>query len=239
MAADLPVSVPASIPAPVFNWTGFYAGVNLGYNWGSIDSRYVGNNAFIAGIVNGGLVPNTVGNDIDGWIGGGQIGYNWQFGQFVAGLEADFNFSNAQDSVVNIRTVGLNSVTSVASIDVNWLSTIRGRLGFAFDRVLVYGTGGFAFGEVEGTATLTGNGGLNGLFWSGSSSDTRTGWTIGAGVEFAATQNILIRLEYLYYDLGSFNVTAVQTAGPATGFVASRDVDVTGNIVRGAVNFKF
>lgn len=244
MAADLPVSVPAAIPASapvVMNWTGLYVGANLGYTWGRGDVTYTGNPAFLTGVVGPGLAPRSFGLDADGWIGGAQLGYNIQFGQFVAGIEGDVAFSNARDTRSAFSTVGLSSLTSSATTDLNWFASIRGRLGFAFDRVLVYGTGGVAFGEVEGSGAITGSGALAGLAWAGSSKSTRTGWTIGGGAEYAFTQNLSARIEYLYYDLGDLNVSVapLNAATIASGIAATQRHELSGHIVRAGVNFRF
>lgn len=241
-AADLPITVPASVPGPIaFNWTGFYAGAHAGYTWGKGDATYNGNGPFLAGVVGTGLAPGGYGLNTDGFLGGVQLGYNQQFNQFVFGVEGDFSFLNANDSVTAFSVVGPNSLTSTAGTDINWLATLRARLGFTFDRFLVYGTGGFAFGSVEASGNIVGGGGLAGLAWAGNERSTRTGWTIGAGAEWAFTPNLTARLEYLYYDLGDANVTVgpLNAATAATGIFATQRHDVNGHIVRAGVNFRF
>lgn len=182
MAADLSGRYPAPYaqPVPVFTWTGFYIGANAGYAWG--------NAAFAS--------PG-------GFIGGAQIGYNYQFASpFVLGVETDFDFSGVSDG----------------NYSLNYLGTVRARAGWAFDRVLVYGTGGFAYGQ----------GSLKAFGLSADAS--QTGWTLGAGAEYAFDRSWTARAEYLYVDLGS---TTFQTfTGPvATGFDA--------NILRAGVNYRF
>jgi outer membrane immunogenic protein len=242
MAADIPIEVPAAIPVATFyNWTGFYVGVNLGYTWTRGDATYTGDAAFLGGPVATGFAPSGFGLDADGVIGGGQIGYNIQFNQFVLGVEADFQFADAQQSAAFTGAVGATSLTSSASTRLNWLGTVRGRVGVAFDRFLVYGTGGFAYADIDVNGSIFGTGALGGLAWSGSGSTTRTGWTLGAGVEWAFTQNITARLEYLYYDLGDVNLTlAPQSAATAaTGVVPTQRHEIDGHVVRAGVNFRF
>lgn len=166
-AADLapaPVTkAPVAIPTPVFSWTGFYIGANAGYGWSSGQD---------------GL--GLYGVDPKGWFGGGQVGYNYQFGNnVVAGLEADL-----QGGDISAGPAGLNS-----SLDL--FGTVRGRLGYAFGRVLPYVTGGFAWGD-------------NSIDYLGASqSQTHTGWTAGAGIEYALTDHWTAKTEYLYTDYGS------------------------------------
>ena len=240
MAADIPVDVPAAIPAPlVYNWTGFYAGVNLGYTWAAGDAGWGGNWGLLGF---GGIAPGTPGLEPSGVIGGGQLGYNVQFGQFVLGAEADFMFADASDNATFVGNVGAGGFVANVSSRLNWLSTIRGRAGFAFDRFLVYATAGFAFGDVDASASVFGTGPVLGaLSWSGSTSSTRSGWTVGIGAEWAFAANMTARLEYLYYDLGTVNVgiPGATAAAIATGFVPTTRHDIDGHLVRAAVNFRF
>jgi outer membrane immunogenic protein len=177
-AADIPQRMPAkAVPyVALYNWTGFYVGGNIGYGWGRF-SDDAGASA-----------------DVNGIIGGGQIGYNWQAGNIVYGLETDFQGSTMED---NKTCFGC---APGASVDFNsklqWLGTVRGRLGYAVGPSLFYATGGFAYGDVK-TA-------VNNV----SFSDTRTGWTVGGGIETPFTllglfgPNWTSTTEYLYVDLG-------------------------------------
>ena len=198
-AADLrrpppqyPVKAPVYQP---FDWTGFYAGINAGYGWGR--SRYdfgvLGANALD---VNGGLV-------------GGTVGYNYQIGQTVLGIEGDIDWQNVKGSAA--------CVGGVCQTKSDWISTVRGRLGYAADRFMPYVTGGAAFGNV--------NANIPGL---GSQSDTRTGWTVGGGAEYAFAPNWTVKAEYLYVDLGKF-----------TCAVCGANVKFNENIVRAGLNYKF
>ncbi|MBB6308299.1 outer membrane protein [Xanthobacter tagetidis] len=169
LAADLgrapaPVAkAPVVVPAPVFSWTGFYIGGNAGYGWGS------GKDALDLANIN----PS-------GWSAGGQVGFNYQFANnIVAGIEADL-----QGGDISASTGGLSS-----SLDM--LGTVRGRLGYAFGRVLPYVTGGLAYG----------NNSVDNFGWN--QSQTHVGWTAGAGVEYALTDHWTAKAEYLYTDLGS------------------------------------
>jgi outer membrane immunogenic protein len=201
-AADIPPPIYKGVRSVVayYNWTGFYAGINAGYGWGSSEWD-------LGGIVGVEAKP-------DGFMIGGTLGYNWQAGSFVWGLEGDIAWSDVKGSVA---CLGLTCETRN-----NWFATTRLRLGYAFDRFMPYITGGAAFGDIEATVTP---GGLN-------ASSTRVGWTVGAGLEYAFLGNWTAKIEYLYVDLGSFD----------TGFTAplvSNNVDLQMNIVRAGLNYKF
>ena len=202
-AADLPVryqtKAPAYAPVPMYNWSGVYIGINGGGGWG----RSSHTDAAL-GLATGNF-------DVKGGLVGGTIGFNYQVGQWVWGLEGDIDWA----SIKGNQTVG------VVNYDTNlrWLSTARGRIGYAWDRWLPYVTGGLAVGDVRGTvttpATIT------------TGTETRVGWTVGAGLEYAITPNVSIKGEYLYVDLG--------TATP----VPLDSVDFKSHIVRGGLNWKF
>lgn len=186
-AADL--GPPRSAPAPEaymepvrgYSWRGFYVGLNGGYAWGSGDPIIV-----TQGVTTGAL--DAI--DPSGFFGGGQIGYNAQFGNFVLGLEADLQGGDISGSTSgNAGALG----PFAASSEVNWLSTVRARAGFAADRMLIYATGGVAWADMDfslsdGATTFTGN-------------DTLTGYAVGAGIEWALASNWTARAEYLYVDL--------------------------------------
>jgi len=168
VAADLPRS-PApyySPPASVYNWSGFYAGLNLGYEWGHV--------------TNSGIDPSGV-------AGGGQVGYNWQTGQFVFGAETDIQISGADDTFAPYK------------FSNPWFGTLRGRAGYAINNMLLFGTFGLAYGGLE--AQLAGIDETKTLF----------GWAGGVGMEVGVTPNWSAKVEYLYMDLGSraFSITGV------------------------------
>jgi outer membrane immunogenic protein len=192
-AADLgpaPYKAPAPVwVAPVFSWTGFYAGVNGGYEWGTTNF----------GIGDFGS---------DGWLFGGTLGYNWQTGNWVWGLEGDIDYSSAKASI------------ACCELKSQWLGTIRGRVGYAWDRFMPYITGGGAAGDVKMSTA------------GGSESDTKFGWTLGGGVEWAFAGPWSAKLEYLYVDLGDASCSAAVCG-------ASTDVPYHTNLVRGGVNYRF
>jgi outer membrane immunogenic protein len=199
-AADLPRQMPVKAPAyvaPYYNWSGFYLGINGGYAFGTSNWSGVGNSSFNA---NGGLI-------------GGTAGYNWQIGQAVVGLEGDGDWSGVSGS--GNCTIGCQTST-------NWLSTVRGRLGYAADRWLPFVTGGAAFGDIKQSVP-----GFTG------SDQTNVGWTAGAGVEFAISGPWTAKLEYLYVDLGSAN------CGVSCGFSSGESASLKENIVRAGINYRF
>ena len=167
MAADLGRPAPYySQPASYYNWSGFYAGVNAGYEWGHVTSSSI---------------------DPNGIAGGGQIGYNWQSGQFVFGAETDIQASGADDTFAPWK------------FSNPWFGTLRGRAGFAMNNILLYGTAGLAYGGLTGQ--------LNGL----EENKTLVGWTGGVGVEVGLTPRWSAKAEYLYMDLGdrAYTITGV------------------------------
>jgi outer membrane immunogenic protein len=150
-----------------------------------------------------------------GGLAGGTIGYNAQFGSFVLGLEGDMDWSNVSGTSNSVGCPG-------CSVQDNWLGTFRGRAGYAFGRFLPYVTGGLAVGDVNASAP-----GFAGM------DSTQTGWTAGAGVEYAVTNNWSAKVEYLHVDLGQFD------CGMNCGATGSDNVSFRENLVRGGINYKF
>jgi outer membrane immunogenic protein len=251
-AADLPTKKEAPAPVfvpPPFTWTGFYVGLNAG---GIISSG--SRNATLAvpsaDVWLQSYFPGGIGNGQSGFLGGGQAGYNWQTGAFVLGIVTDFDgtslgknfsFSSVPFTAAGIYTGDTLNVNAKASLD--WLGTTRGKVGFVAtpdNRLLFYGTGGVAYGG--GSSHFNVYDQTFSAYWSGNPSSTRVGWTIGAGVEYALTNNITIGAEYLYVDLGSNNITTSGNAAAATyfpGVYASAKIDYNASIFRALVNYKF
>jgi outer membrane immunogenic protein len=241
-AADLPVKAPPP-PLPVWSWTGFYFGVNAGYAW-------TNNTALDTITVPGGIIfplSATTSSAANGFIGGGQVGYNWQTGPFVLGIEGDFDGTaergNGADSCGTL-VVGTCGLT--ASANVNWLATLRGRAGYAVNNILFYVTGGGAWERVSGSISAVTPTGTFGLF---SASTTRSGWAAGAGIETSFWGNWIAGLEYLYVNTGSWtwnNTTFVVAAGSPlagagvpVGSIINTGFNTTNNVFRGRVSYKF
>jgi outer membrane immunogenic protein len=249
-AADLPTRkappAPVYVPPP-FTWTGFYVGVNAGGIWATGNTTTTFYNAGFPVLSN--VNYGRVGSGASGFIGGGQAGYNFQSGAAVFGIETDFDGTSLSKShstlgstFYYIPTVA-DSFTSNASARMNWLGTTRARVGFVAtpdNRLMFYGTGGVAYGG--GSAHASVYDADYGWGWAGSKSDTRVGWTIGAGAEYAITNNVTLKGEYLYYNLGSTNEVGVATGSALSAFpnsyLASK-VTYEGSIFRAGVNYKF
>ncbi len=241
-AADLLEAAPApSVEAPeTFSWSGFYVGANLGYGFGgdgNISSvGQLGPN--IANIATGAR-PGSVDLDRNGVLGGGQIGYNWQTGALVYGLEADFAFTNIDDNR-DIVTPQINTGLAQGnqfSSELDYLGTVRGRLGYAFDRTLFYGTAGLAYGKSTMSVDMFAPNGVR--QFTGEKTGTDVGYAVGAGVEYAITNKISLKSEYLYYDLGEekLNVQAIQGTGVAGGYDSKFNND--GHLFRVGLNYRF
>jgi outer membrane immunogenic protein len=197
-AADMPMKA-ASAPmmAPAYNWTGFYLGVNGGYGWGN---------------TTGSQLPTLFGGNpnITGGLVGGQLGYNFQMGSWVLGIEADYDWAN----------INGNTPAGGGTATINSLGSARGRLGYAWDRLLLYGTGGFAWAQATGN-----NAGV-------SESHTHTGWAAGGGLEYGVTRNLSLKGEYLYTSLSAQNYFAA-TCG------ATCDVGANVSTIRLGANWRF
>jgi outer membrane immunogenic protein len=200
-AADLARRAqPYYAPAPAYsNWTGMYAGINAGYGFGSSSWNPL--------VVSSNPSPK-------GFLAGATIGYNYQTGAWVWGLEGDLDFSTVKGSA----TCGAANCETKNS----WLGTARARLGYAgWSNWLVYGTGGAAVGDIKASNSLV-----------GTATATKMGWALGAGAEYAMWTNWSVKLEYLYADLGSV------TCDVACGGISGDKVTFKTNMIRGGVNYR-
>jgi outer membrane immunogenic protein len=226
-AADLPAPMAAVEPMPVvapYSWTGFYLGVHAGYGWGDRHFDY-DDDSFLSDCGFGDCDISTAGFDYDpdGWLVGGQIGANYQWNWLVLGVEADASWAHLDDDL-NIDPYFGEELD--VDIKVEWLATIRGRLGLAFDRFMIYGTGGVAFAGIDTDATWDGD--------SDSDSATHTGWTAGLGVEGMITQHLTAKLEYLYADFGEEDFDYTDITAASFG-----QADLELHLVRAGLNYKF
>ncbi len=180
MAADLPSrkAPPTYVPPPppVFTWTGVYIGAQIGYQWGTSGTDIAG------------ALPFAY--NANGVTGGAHVGYNYQISQFVVGLEGDVNGLDYSGS--NTSAAPFFATSTRENVD----GSVRGRLGVAWDRALVYATGGVAFADIRNSYSF---GGLGSTFDSG-----RVGWTVGGGIEYAIDNNWSLRAEYRYTDYGKY-----------------------------------
>ncbi len=273
LAADLPSRKEAPVyvpPPPPPLWTGFYVGLNAGGTFGGsnsvsvVNAPFWGNTGLACGLPGqcpaasglGATLPGSNG----GFIGGGQIGYNYQFyNNFLVGLEADIqgiagSSGASSASVASGPISGFPAYNYVAGIqttkNIGYLGTVRGRIGYLVTpTLLVFGTGGLAYGGATLGTSIWENivGGPNSLLpYGGSSnySDTLVGWTAGGGLEWMFMPNWSAKIEYLYYNLGSVTqsvaLTQFSTAGtPFLSNAIASSASYNGHIVRAGVNYHF
>jgi len=223
IAADLSgqpyyYKAPAPIGAAVFSWTGFYVGGNVGAKWGRFDETVTAAPAFPAGTV---AFP-TAESDTSA-VGGGQIGYMWQAGQWVLGIEGDIDSARLRSSVTTGTGVPAPFLAGdTIGLRNDWQGSVRGRVGWAFDRVLIYATGGGSWANLKTTGTFLPVGTTPGL--TTSRDETLFGWTAGGGVDFAITGGWSIGGEYRFtrYDrdntfaLGALPISATTTTPIST-----------------------
>jgi outer membrane immunogenic protein len=241
-AADLPNTKEAPAftppPPPVFSWTGFYAGINGGYEW---DKAHFGIDPTGGWLDIPGLASNVVTSTTDslyphGFLGGGQIGWNYQFSQIVAGLEGDFDYVDANSSFYGGPIPGTSIVSFSQEARDRWLSTVRGRLGYLIaPQVLIYGTGGLAIAEWDVNMHMTSDG-VDAIF---SDSSTRVGWTAGGGVEVAFGHNWSAKVEYLHAQFSSASGTSIFPPPNAPGATQDHRVTLETDAVRAGIDYHF
>ena len=247
LAADLPyrgaAPAPAFVAVPVFTWSGMYVGVNAGYGFaGDGNITTSGNTPVTVGNVNAGFRPATVKNEREGFVGGGQIGYNYQIGSLVLGVETDIQYTDLEKSTNFLSGRG-DPAAFKSSMD--YLGTVRGRIGYAMDRWMIYATGGLAYAEVTNSAVFNNFAAPAQVQFLGSRSGTETGYAVGGGVEYAMpTFNFggsaaTFKVEYLYYNLGDRNVTVAGILPTNLSNSYNSKFSNDGHIVRAGLNWKF
>ena len=219
--AEAPATSPSASPSP---WTGAYAGVNAGGGLGRVTDPTV---APVTGAIKAG-----------GVLGGAQVGYNKQMGDFVFGLEADYALAGLKGDVSASVTAfpfggGVWSGAAKAESRLESFGTIRARTGVAMNSALLFATGGWAYGRNKITTSGTLTDAVSGasLSFTNASSKSMSGWTLGGGVEYAFMQNVTAKLEYLYADLGKSTFSA--------GTFGSTPVSNKVNIIRAGVNYRY
>ena len=216
-----------------YNWTGFYAGLNTG--------AAKNNSGYTIDAI---ALPASGGFNNPAFTVGGQAGYNYQAGNVVYSLETDFNYNSTDDSGTGILgafiaphggPVGFSKISYAVNQQIDYFGTLRGRLGFTpADRLLLYVTGGLAYGHVSSSTNLS----TSGFSISGSSSAMQVGWAVGTGGEYALTNNWSVKLEYLYIDLGSSSYTYLSAFGtPASTLTTT--INTAQNVIRVGLNYKF
>lgn len=256
-AADLPRAMPTKAPvmAPVYNWSGFYIGGHAGHAWDPTEAVITPSALGGVGLdIQAATAPFTLRVGPEGWFGGGQIGYNWQLGTWVLGLEADASFANIKDTasggfiIDTDDTPGVPGgddviITGVARLHqkIDAFGTVRGRVGYAANTLLLYVTGGLAWANVETTLALenivqTGGGSVPAIASSYRASDRRVEWgyAVGGGAEWAFAPNWSLRGEYLFLGFPNSGSDLV-----LPGAAARTSGDIQMHIARVALNFRF
>lgn len=262
-AADLQTRKAAPIaPPPVFTWTGFYVGLNFGYAW-TANPSIVANSANLLdlsiqrfGLASAIGASGVSGARLDGFLFGGQAGYNWQFAdKLIAGVEADIQGAGVRGGggLANVTgaPIGFAATGGRLNRNLEYLGTVRGRLGYAFTpTIMAYATGGLAFGGANLTTTiaqsltpsiLSGNAGKGDLY------ENLVGWTVGAGGEMVLSRNVSAKLEYLYYDLGALSLSTASNplafTAPLLGLrllnATTASTRFNGHILRAGLNYRF
>jgi outer membrane immunogenic protein len=247
MAADLAAKAPS--PVPTFGWTGCYIGGNLGGGWsysnfGTVMDlgnplRFDFDVATVSAAGTGSATDNGT------FVGGGQVGCNWQSGYFVVGLEGDIDAFRA-----NSTLVGTGAVTGFLgfpfeitnSVSTTWLATVRPRVGVAYGHSLLYVTGGVAVTNVRYTQTYSDNvlfGPPFAAVGASSVSQTKVGWTVGGGWEYAFTDNWSVKAEYLYVRFSSISTVGTVTDGLGGTNALHGTADLQENIFRVGLNYRF
>jgi outer membrane immunogenic protein len=232
-AADMGVPVKGRALEPAWNWSGFYAGLNAGYArgttvWNDLDASFT-------------LGGTLLNESTNGFIGGGQVGYNWQFRHAVVGVETDFNYLSLKQTTGFFDNVPGSGFAKFALTDaVRWLGTVRGRAGLALDNVLIYLTAGLAYGRTEHTVTVVGVPPPVTPTVAHDFSGTKVGAVAGVGTEYALDPRWSVKAEALYVDLGKRTGIFHGGDGVISSTVNGRlETLDTMWIVRGGVNYKF
>lgn len=249
-AADMRAPVYKAAPAVApFSWTGFYVGGTAGAGWTKADpSLSIVNGAsplYLPADIPGLSALGSPGLSATNAIVGAKAGYNQQWGSFVAGLEGDiswFHFNKTAATAGNpFLAFGAGSAAFSTSVSTNWLATIRPRLGYAVNTALFYVTGGLAVGDVKYSNTYVGFSprGAGFEFEAAAVSQTRVGWTVGAGVDYAVTPHWVLSAEYLHVDLGSVSTSGLVTTGNLNTAAFNVSTKLHSDIGRVGLAYKF
>ena len=229
-AADLtPRRVLKAAPLEAFSWTGLYIGGHVGAGWSTTESRL--DDISINGVSVGGLNLPLASHTGNGFLGGGQVGFNYQLGTLVLGIEADGTYTDLKGSAPCLVVLTCTDKTK-------WMATAAGRVGFAYEHTMIYLKGGAAWAKHDHNVNLS----LAGVTLDASGSSTRTGWLIGTGVEQALGYGWSAKVEYNYIDFGSnslnlpVNITGAGVLPPIT---AATSFNEQTHVVKGGINYRF
>jgi len=237
-----PAYTPPPPPAPVYTWSGCYVGASAGSSSGTSQHFTT------AGSILTGAVPQPVagGNitdsfNLSGFIGGGQLGCNWQWGAWVFGVEGDGSATNKEGQAFETALASLPGLAAranwISQTQERWLVTARGKLGWTWwDKSMIYVTGGGAWAKIDASEFLVGNQIATGH----QESNTRSGWTVGGGIEYVLGYGWSVKGEFLYVKFDNFNTfTTAPFAAPPFQNVAPREVKLEDYIFRAGMNYKF
>ena len=250
-AADLPVKARPMAPvAAAYNWTGCYIGGNVGGGWARDRVTWTGITESPTAFAPGGatVIPAAANADLNatGFIGGGQVGCNYQFNNFLLGAEVDAQYTGFRASRVttSVGTATIVPGNIAESFESNWLATFRGRAGFTTGPVLFYVTGGAAWANVKVADQICFPTAVIPACATGALNNSRLGWTFGGGIEYMFAANWTVKAEYLYVDLGtaSYNSLGAPIAAipnPFPNAVITNNHRITENIARVGLNYKF
>jgi len=219
-AADLkPYTKAPPPPPPVFSWNGFYIGVSAGGKWANIDQD----------ISSGATAFSFTGNNSSSWLAGGQLGYNWQApgSSWVFGIEGDVHAQDFDRTRVVGVAIGPFIPGDSFRVESDWQASIRGRIGYSWDRLLIYATGGVAFAQRKVTVNLVG-------LATATNDDTLTGGTVGGGLEYAIWNNVSIGVEGRWSFYGDQTITGTIGGIPVTDKISLDTAEVLGKL-----NFRF
>lgn len=256
LLAPMPVKAAPFVPAPVFSWSGWYVGLHGGYGWGHDDAGVTIDPASFPMLPNEAVsppIPGPIalgGSNPQGALAGGQFGYNFQVDRAVFGFEADISWSDLKSSrsagfafnLTDSGDIGKLVGTGTAETRLDWFGTVRGRVGYAFDRFLPYVTGGLAYGDIKRTLTFTGTTFDTGTTppillgqtgGTASTSSVHFGWAAGVGADFAVTDRWVLRAEYMHLNFDGSGSTFAFAGGSLPDHGMSVD------LARAAVNYRF
>ena len=220
-AADLPLKARTAQPvfAPNLSWTGFYIGINVGAGWGTQEG--------VTTLSNGNVYQQSS-YTTNGFMFGGQAGYNWQLaGPVVIGIEGSIAGADISGTSMCLLRTGSGTPQTTCNSEINWVGDISGRVGFTVDRALVYVKGGYAWADTDQNLRLTNT--------TANGGSTRSGWLLGTGVEYAFMSNWSAKVEYNYIDFGSETLSVVNSG---SGSTYTRDLNQTLHTVKFGVNYR-
>lgn len=241
-AADMAVKAPPMPMGPAFGWSGFYIGGNVGWGWSDQAVNFSGDPNDVSPAIARGQVASSLAQNPNGPVGGVQAGYNWQTGAFVFGVEADIQAAAIAKNSTLATALGGNffPVTTTANQSLNYLGTVRGRLGYTVTpALLLYGTGGFAYGGAEVSSSVNTTPNCPGFCGGLTTSSTLTGWAAGGGLEYMISSNWTAKIEYLHYDLGSISQTYGDGRGRFPTDFVTTSTSFKGDVARVGANYKF